>query len=412
MSHPSSRRGFLKALLSALLVFGLAALSQGHGGPGASNAQAGAAFYDYEPALADGPPGSIIRMEPMAGAPLNAHAYRVLYRSIGVHGESIAVSGVLIVPAGRAPAGGRDIVAWAHPTTGIVSRCAPSATRFVFQTMMGLRELVQHGYIVVATDYPGLGTEGPHPYLVGRSEARAVIDAVRAARQLAGADASNRYAVWGHSQGGQAALFTGIIAGSYAPELRLVGVAAAAPPTDLKSLLNEDALTDGGRNVTAMTLWSWHRVYGAPIDQVIAPAAMPAVDALAQECIQSPYDMLRRHYTQRPLQDQFLAVPNVTALMPWRGLLAENVPGTLPADLPVLVTQGGTDRLVLPQITRAYVRRLCAAGSRVDYLELPGVRHGFIGHHSAPQAVAWIADRFDRVPAPSNCPAILARDQG
>jgi pimeloyl-ACP methyl ester carboxylesterase len=395
-----TRRLLASAIAAAVL--GLAGLSM-VGGP--QQARADGAFYSYEPGQAAGSPGSIIRLEPMDGAPLGASAYRVLYRSTGVHGEAIAVSGIIVVPAGPAPTGGRPIVAWAHPTTGVVPRCAPSEARFVFQTMMGLRDMVRHGYIVAATDYPGLGTEGPHPYLVGDSEARAVIDAVRAARQVPNAQAGDRYTVWGHSQGGQAALFTGALAASYAPELHLLGVASASPPTDLRTLLSDDADTDGGRNVTAMTLWSWQRVYGAPIDKVVEPAAMPAVDALSNECIESVADMVERHYSQRPLEKQFLAVPDVTDIDPWKSLLAQNEAGTLPTDIPVLITQGSADQLVLPKVTRAYVQRLCSNGSRVTYVELPGVRHGFVGSDSALQAVDWMSDRFAGKPAPSTCPA-------
>jgi pimeloyl-ACP methyl ester carboxylesterase len=190
-----------------------------------------------------------------SGAPLGASAYRILYRSTGLNGEPVAVSGVAIVPADDA-ASDRPIVAWAHPTTGVVPRCAPSLGMLVFQTMQGLREMVARGYVVVATDYPGLGTKGPHPYLVGVSEGRAVLDSVRAARLLPNNQAGKRFTVWGHSQGGQAALYAGILAADYAPELDLRGVAAAAPATDLETLLRDDLATAGGRNVTAMTLWS------------------------------------------------------------------------------------------------------------------------------------------------------------
>jgi hypothetical protein len=37
--------------------------------------------------------------------------------------------------------------------------------------MWNLPNMIAEGYIVVATDYPGLGTEGIHPYLIGESEA-------------------------------------------------------------------------------------------------------------------------------------------------------------------------------------------------------------------------------------------------
>ena len=112
-----------------------------------------------------------MRQEPIDGAPLGASAYRVLYRSTGLKGEPIFVSGVVIVPQGDPPPGGRPIVAWAHPTSGITPRCAPSLAIFLFQQIQGLRSFVERGYVVAATDYPGLGTPETHPYLVGDSEA-------------------------------------------------------------------------------------------------------------------------------------------------------------------------------------------------------------------------------------------------
>jgi len=62
------------------------------------------------------------------------------------------------------------------------------------------------------------------------------VNAVRAACQAPGADAGTRWAVWGHSQGGHAALWTGALAAQLAPELTLIGVAAAAPAAELLAL--------------------------------------------------------------------------------------------------------------------------------------------------------------------------------
>ncbi len=348
-------------------------------------------------------PGTLLQQEQIPGAPFDATAYRVLYRSTGLDGQPIAVSGIVVVPAGPVPPGGRPIVAWAHPTTGVVPRCAPSQAFIHFQQIQGLRDMVAHGYIVAATDYPGLGTEGPHPYLVGISEARAVLDSVRAARAIPGAEAGSRFAVWGHSQGGQAVLFAGIIAAHYAPELRLVGVAAAAPATELAALLQADLDTPAGKNLTAMTLWSWARVYDAPIAKVTAPAVIPVIDRLAGECIESVYDLYVRGRTEHPLETAFLTLPDLTTTQPWAGLAARNTPGTLPPDIPVFIAQGTNDRIVLPRITPDYVRRLCAAGSSVTVDEMPGVGHGFAGMRSARDAVAWIADRFAGRQVPNDC---------
>jgi acetyl esterase/lipase len=360
-------------------------------------------FYGARAGEIAGMPGTLIRKEPMRGAPEGASAYRVLYRSTSFDGKPIAVSGVVIVPQGAPPTRGRPIVAWAHPTTGVVPRCAPSLAIFIFQQIQGLRELVDAGYVVTATDYPGLGTPGPHPYLVGGSEARAVLDSVRVARSMPGAGGGSRYAVWGHSQGGQATIFTGLLAKPYAPELDLVGVAAAAPATELETLMTDDLGSPGGKNLTAMTLWSWDKVFDAPMAKVIEPAAMPAVDKLIGECIESIYDIWVRRKTERPLNSSFLSGEDVADREPWKTLLAANTPGVLPPEIPVFLAQGAADQLVRPAVTQAYMSKLCFAGSRVRFVLLPGVGHGAAARDSASQAVAWIADRFAGNPAPSDC---------
>ena len=192
--------------------------------------------------------------------------------------------------------------------------------------------MVDRGYAVAATDYPGLGTPGR--ILTWSARARHAPCSIRCVwrARCRGLEARTSFAVWGHSQGGQAALFSGLIAKSYAPELNLVGVAAAAPATDLAALINDDLDTPGGKNIAAMTLWSWARVYGAPIEDVVVPAAMPVIDRLAKECIESMVDLRERRNTEKPLEQGFLSVSSPTAVDPWRSLLARNTPGALPPE--------------------------------------------------------------------------------
>jgi len=359
------------------------------------------AFYRASEQEIAGPAGTIIRQEPMPFA--GGAAYRVLYRSTGLNDEPIAVSGMFVVPPGSPPPDGRAIVAWAHPTTGVIPRCAPSLAIFGFQQIQGLRDMVKHGYAVAATDYPGLGTPGPHPYLVGVSEARAVLDSVRAARMLPGVGDSAQFTVWGHSQGGQAALFTGMLAHSYAPELSLLGVAAAAPASELATLINDDLSSAGGKNIAAMTLWSWARVYGAPIQNVVVPAAMPAIDRLVEECLESIFDLRERRITERPLEENFLSVGSPTEVEPWRSLLTRNSAGTLPREIPVFLAQGTADTIIQPQVTKNYMQQLCKAGNRVRLLKMPGVGHGVVAMESARAAVTWMTERFAGLAAPSDC---------
>src|ERR1700712_1166779 len=371
--------------------------------PFVSPASAQTPFYDAPRTLLGGQPGTLVRQEIIDGAPLGATAYRVLYRSTGMKGEPIFVSGVVIVPQGPPPPEGRPIVAWAHPTSGITPACAPSLAIFLFQQIQGLRSFVERGYVVAATDYPGLGTPETHPYLVGDSEARAVIDSVRVARTMRGAGGGKRFTVWGHSQGGQAALFTGILTKAYAPELTLLGVAAAAPATDLVTLMDDDLNSIGGKNITAMTLWSWNRVYGVPLDKIVDPHAMPTVDRLAHECIEGPFDLIERQRTERPLEQHFLTVADPADVEPWHSLLEKNSAGPLPADLPVFLAQGTIDQIIRPDVTKNYMSKLCSAGSKVQMMILPNIGHGRAAQASTEAVIRWTADRFAGDAAPNDC---------
>jgi acetyl esterase/lipase len=362
------------------------------------------AIYDVQPGEASGKPGSIIRVWPLeGGGPGGGNAFRILYRSTGLTGEPIAVSGAIFIPPGPAPAGGRDVIAWAHPTSGVVESCAPSLMPDLAGTIWGLADILARGYVVVATDYPGLGTPGIHPYLIGVSEGRAVLDSVRAARDLPDAGASNRFAVWGHSQGGHASLYTGELAASYAPDLKLVGVAAAAPATYLIELFDADKSSSAGKELTAMALYAWSELYHDPATTLVDAAAMPVFDQLAHDCIESIAEFAAIENAEKPLNREPFLKGDPTEIEPWRSIMQKNTPGQAPAGAPVFLAQGAADTTVRPEITKQFGEVLCKQGTRVDFILLPGVTHTFAAKDSVSQALAWMDQRFRGAPAPSVC---------
>jgi pimeloyl-ACP methyl ester carboxylesterase len=363
------------------------------------------AVYDVKPGEIRGKSGSIIRVWPLeGGGPGGGDAFRILYRSTGMNGEPIAVSGAIFIPPGPAPERGRNVIAWAHPTSGVVQACAPSLMPDVSGMIWGLDDMLAQGYVVVATDYPGLGVPGQiHPYLIGVSEGRAVLDSVRAARALPRSGASNRFAVWGHSQGGHAALYTGEIAASYAPELKLVGVAAAAPATYLIELFDADKSTATGKELTAMALYSWSKLYNKPASSLVEPAAMGPFQAMAHDCIESVPEFAAIERAEKPLQRMQFLKADPTEIEPWRGIMQRNTPGQAAAGAPVFIAQGTADTTVRPQVTKQFAVALCRQGTRVRFVSLKGVSHTFAAKASAGQALAWMGDRFRGVPAPSDC---------
>jgi pimeloyl-ACP methyl ester carboxylesterase len=167
--------------------------------------------------------------------------------------------------------------------------------------------------------------------------------------------------------------------------------------------MKDDIDSVGGRNITAMTLWSWQRVYGAAMDKIVDASAVPVIDLLAQECVEGPFDLAVRGRTEKPLERHFLTAQNPSAVEPWRSLLVKNTPSPLPSAIPVFVAQGARDLIVRPRVTQDYVATLCGAGSKVAMLTLPNIGHGRAAQASTLAAVDWMADRFAGKPPPDDC---------
>jgi pimeloyl-ACP methyl ester carboxylesterase len=360
------------------------------------------AFYTVGPNDLSGPPGTLIRAEPIEIMSVyRAHAYRILYVSRNLKGDKIGVSGMAVVSTLSAGAAVRPVVAWAHGTTGVARKCAPSL-RSDPLAIPGVKDMIVRGYAVVATDYPGLGTAGQVPYLIGHGEAQAVLDSVKAIRGLPEAQAGTRFVLWGHSQGGHAALFAASLARSYAGELTLLGVAAAAPATNLGVLLDDDINSTPGRILAAMTLLTWSRNFGISLDGLVTEGTLKIVQHIDKHCVDDVGGEIGALLTEEDLSGRFLNYDPDTR-QPWRGLMAENNPDALPIGVPAFIAQGSADTLVLPQVTADYVRELCRGDRAVSFLTVPGVDHGLIAEKSASQAVSWMEGRFKGDRAPGNC---------
>jgi len=363
------------------------------------------AFYDATPEQIAGPPGTVIRQEDITDAvPEGATARKILYRSSGLNGEPVAVSAVLVIPQGAPPAEGRPIVSWQHPTSGIDRLCAPSLSPDVLKMIMGLRLLLEQGYAVVATDYPGLGTGGHHAYLVGKSEGRAVLDAVRAVRNVPESGAGSRFALWGHSQGGHATLFAGLMAPAYAPELQLAGVAAAAPASEIDKMFGAIPGNADAQLFSALLLASWANVYDLSLDRLVAPPDRPAMEALARVCFDPPIDSDTQPPDAAMPDASYTMLNPIGGTQPWSSLAELNAAGALPASVPVFLAQGLADMTIPPQVTADYMARLCQAGVSVRMVEKPGIVHRLIAREAGEEAARWIADRFANLPAPNDCP--------
>ncbi|SDC86784.1 Secretory lipase [Sanguibacter gelidistatuariae] len=350
-----------------------------------------APFYDA-PTPTPAAPGTIVRLEPITGTPDGARAWRLIYHSTDVSGADILVSGVVVVPASPAPAGGRTVISWAHPTTGSAPRCAPSSGIAPFVFIEGLTDLLAAGNVVVATDYSGMGVAGPPSYLIGATEAANVLDIVRAARTMDDVDASNRVVLWGHSQGGHAALFAAQEAASYAPELSVAGVAVAAPATELGALLDADIGDVAGVSIGAYAFTAYADAYASrlpadPLTTILTDAGAEAAPSMARLCLLGQNDAL--HAIAKPLIGGFISTDPATA-PGWSELLAENSPTLAPLLMPLFVAQGAKDTLVRPEITAAYVASQQQAGTRIESHVYPDKTHATVATAAIPDLLTWM----------------------
>lgn len=350
--------------------------------------------------------GNSVLVEAIAlpGAHGLGSVYRIFYRSRTSRNAPVVVSGLALVPDGPMPVSGRPVVSWGHGTVGVATNCAPSLNlATAIAAIPGLTQLLKKGFVVVAADYPGLGSPGVHPYLDGVSSARSMIDAVRAVRELPQAHAGSRYAAWGFSQGGHGALYVASIAKSYAPELTLVGSAAASAPTQLRRLLRADANTLAGRVIASYAIWSWQRFYRAPAAEIADERAMSIIDGISRICSLDMLDDLELGLDSMAFQNGSFLKSEPALSTIWGRLIALNSAPQTPRDIPILVLQGGLDQIVEPPITRAYVKKLCLAGRRVTYVEMPAADHGGVALQGAGTAVRWVEDRFSGQPIATNC---------
>lgn len=357
-------------------------------------------FYNTAGLSSSGPPGQVIRTEPLGVSVQNGTAKRVLYRSQDSSGKPTFSSGMIFIPNNTNAGVPRPIVAWAHGTVGLGDACAPSRTADPTGNIQWVNSMLAKGWVVTATDYAGLGTAGPTGYLVGDDEAHDVLNSVRAARDLPAAQAGTTFAVWGHSQGGHSALFTASEAAAYAPELHLAGTVAAAPAAELVALLSETSGTTLDWVIGPSVLTSWPSVYpDLNVKTVTTAVGYRTYQKIANQCIVSAAlgGQIRNHFKQKFFNTDVSKVPA------WHAAAQAETAPVLPPSQPVLVAESLTDKVVLPNTTALYEQRACQAGSDLTTIWLTNVNHVQLNSVIAPQVITWISDRFAGLPASPTC---------
>jgi pimeloyl-ACP methyl ester carboxylesterase len=392
----------LSLVLSLLL---LAALPAAADAAKVRKGPSGTAFYTPPKQLPGKGHGGLIWARKLTGAAAlkgGAGNRLVLYRSTSIAGKPVAESGTVSIPKGKAPKGGWPVITWAHGTTGIADSCAPSrdsaanpAHTLINYAYPLLQRWLKAGYAVVRTDYEGLGTPGEHPYLIGRSEGRSVLDIVRAARKL-DKRLGRRVIIAGHSQGGQAALFAASLAPKWTPELKVRGTVAFAPVSHLSEqvgLLSSLKDPGGLSGLASMILRGIDiaapqlGVSGDLGDRAAAlypltlTRCLPGLEQPDAYGSVAPADLLRSGVDTGPI---------ATALAKLED------PEDLTIHTNLRVQQGVADTTVFKAFTDPLVESFRKRGTKISYKTYEGVDHGGAvkDARSAKDATSYIRSRL------------------
>jgi dipeptidyl aminopeptidase/acylaminoacyl peptidase len=340
--------------------------------------------------------GKLIKAQKVSAPGLHGALYRVMYTSLNLQNQYVAVTGVIAVPNGTPPAGGFPVVTWGHGTNGMADVCAPSLNPTSAAPLANL--LLDQGWVVAASDYQGEGTPGLLPYISGVIAARNVIDIVRVARQINAAHASNHYVVWGHSEGGQTAMYALHVGATYAPTLALDGVVAGAPPSQF-ALLYTFLKNSPYRHYLLMAAAGLNKAYGnqaAPLSAVLTPLGIRHIADLDKGCTSYIVQQLAGIPTPKLVKQDPFKVPT------WKRVLMANDPQNFAKSSasPLLIIQGGSDEQIPVVSTQILATHLCKIGQDLERWIYPGQSHTGVIGPSAGDMIHWIADRFAGVANP------------
>lgn len=391
----------------------------------------------------EGKLGQVISKEKIATSLKGAQAWKIAYISSDVAGRKTIATGTIIAPVGPSPKEGRPILAWAHGTTGSAQNCGPSqiidptaALNEYFLmggnswTDYGIpngQEFINQGYVVVATDYQGLGGGGKHQYAVAQTNGRDVINSARAASSMKEVGAGKKTVVYGWSQGGGATIAAAslpdyqALQGTAADNLQYLGFVALAPEDVAAMLPNVPADEAGAKklmngftqaNVPNVFLFA-HYMMGLWGTQAAFPD-LKLSDVLTDEGVKV-VDKLSRNKCMHVLADTFnyaygdnyktLLKPEPSNSLAWVKAFVDGSVKPVKPTAPVVIYWGTKDTAVPPIMHELYQKQMCGMGANVGRIQLPGEQTHFTTPGvSAPMYLDWVKDRIAGKPLANGCP--------
>jgi pimeloyl-ACP methyl ester carboxylesterase len=387
--------------------------------------------------------GEIIKKEKIKTSVKGAQAWKIAYISSDAMERKTIATGLLIAPIGKGPAEGRPILAWAHGTTGSAQNCGPSqiidptaplneyflvdGNSWTDYGIPNVEAFIKEGYVIVATDYQGLGGGGKHQYAVAQTNGRDVINSARAASSMKEIGAGKKTVVYGWSQGGGATIAAASLPeyqamqGTAADNLQYLGFVALAPEDVAVMLPNVPNDEAGAANLMngftqanvpnvflfahyVMGLWGTQAAFPSlKLSDVLTDDGVKAVDKLsANKCIHVLADTFNYAYGDNY---KSLLKPQASNSLAWVKAFIEGSVKPVKPVAPVVIYWGTKDTAVPPVMHELYQKQMCALGANVGRNQLPGEQTHFTTPGvAAPMYLEWVKDRIAGKSLANGCP--------
>jgi hypothetical protein len=391
----------------------------------------------------EGKLGQVVKREKVTTEIPGAQAWRIAYISSDVNDLKTISTGLLVAPMGPSPKEGRPIVSWSHGTTGSAQNCGPSqqinpvvqlneyylpnGNSWTDYGILSISELIKEGYVVVATDYQGLGGGGKHQYAVGQTQGRDAINAIRAAGSVKETGAGKKALLYGWSEGGYSVLSAGgskeylAKSGTAYDGIDIVGVVALSPVN--LSGVAQFALSNGGGNTDkamneisaplSKDIFMWGHLAGMmyglqaaypeklQLTDWFTPEGAAVFDQLSNnKCFHVLSDSLTYSYGEN-FKSLVKEVPTNTKA--WiDAMIVGGIPSNTPA-APVLMFRGTKDAVPKPMVD-IYEAEMCKIGANIKHIELDGATHFTSPVEAQKTFLPWINDRFANRTLENGCP--------
>jgi pimeloyl-ACP methyl ester carboxylesterase len=359
------------------------------------------AFYEPPQPLGSQGPGALIRSEDFGGysLPAGAHAKRILYVSRTLNGDAVVASGVVLIPAGTPPQEGWPVIAWAHGTSGVARQCAPSLMKDIEYGEEGLMPMVRAGFAVVATDYAGLGTPGPHAYDDKIPQANDVVYSIPAAH-AAVPSLGSRWVVIGHSQGGVAVWGVAELEAKLNDPSYEGGISVAGD-MDYENFEAHDAVTFGAITSLYWPLTAFGVKASYPttdVSRILTPKMLARyADMTAKGCWYYDYAVAAEIGHRRAVRPGWDRVPEL------RRYNEDSRSTNKPIKGPLMVLAGDDDVSVNFGNIQAGVAQACRNGLPIEFVHRPGLDHDPLMEKTIDLQLEWTRDRLQEKPWEGNC---------